>query len=230
MPIPASHDRPRPTITIGRHVCWEYPITAAGHALNLLGPADPDALLDDPDVADRFARDEYMPYWAQPWPAAVMLADYAVQHVSTPTEPVLELGAGLGLLSVALGRAGWPIIATDYDADALHLTAENARRNNVQLREITLLDWRQPPNRAYETIIAADVLYEKRNLEPIADALAGQLAPRGLALVSDPNRAVAEPFLDVLQSRGLRGERIPAFTNAIDNLSVTGTIYRISKI
>ena len=37
-------------------------------------PADSYSLLDDPIVREAHERDEYMPYWADLWPAARMLA------------------------------------------------------------------------------------------------------------------------------------------------------------
>ena len=47
----------------------------AGRVFELLIPVDYESLLDDPRVIARFEQDEYMPYWAQFWPAALLLAD-----------------------------------------------------------------------------------------------------------------------------------------------------------
>jgi hypothetical protein len=38
--------------------------------LSLLRPVSPEALLDE----EAFARDEFLPYWAELWPAATALA------------------------------------------------------------------------------------------------------------------------------------------------------------
>ena len=72
-------------------------------------PADSYALLDDPVVREAHDRDEYMPYWADLWPAARMLAK-ALQrepweaHAGAPPH-ALEVGCGLGLPGVvALSR------------------------------------------------------------------------------------------------------------------------------
>ena len=42
--------------------------------LKLTVPDRPDALLEDPDVLAANDRDDYMPYWAYLWPAAIHMA------------------------------------------------------------------------------------------------------------------------------------------------------------
>ena len=66
-------------------------------------PADSYALLDDPVVLEAHERDEYMPYWADLWPAARMLAkavakeDWSHCPRSGDKPVALELGCGLGV-------------------------------------------------------------------------------------------------------------------------------------
>ena len=38
-------------------------------AIDLLAPVDPDALLDDPAVEERYKADNYLPYWPIIWPS-----------------------------------------------------------------------------------------------------------------------------------------------------------------
>jgi hypothetical protein len=40
-----------------------------------IGPCAPEALLDAPNAEARFAADGYMPYWAEFWPASLLLMD-----------------------------------------------------------------------------------------------------------------------------------------------------------
>jgi predicted nicotinamide N-methyase len=188
----------------GRKVRVER-VEVGGAALELLVPADSDALLDEAGVVARFVEDEYLPYWATLWPAAMMLAEVVgAWPVPTGQPPVvLELGCGVGLAGLVAGRRGYDVILSDYDEDALAFAKENARRNGIIVRT-QRVDWREAhaglrPDR----IIAADVLYEPRNLEPVARFIARQLAPGGVALVSDPNRGTAEAFADVARASGL---------------------------
>ncbi len=98
-----------------------------------IGPCAPEALLDAPNAEARFAADGYMPYWAEFWPASLLLMDavasWAPPGPGAPPVKVLELGCGLGAVSVVLGSLGYRAIASDYDQDALAFTLENARIN-----------------------------------------------------------------------------------------------------
>ena len=43
-------------------------------SFRMILPATPDAFLDDPEVHRAFEHDDYMPYWAFLWPAALKMA------------------------------------------------------------------------------------------------------------------------------------------------------------
>src|SRR5581483_942708 len=75
--------------------------------LRLRRPASPDALIDE----EAFATDEFLPYWAELWPAALALAD-ALPEVAGLR--VCELGCGLGLPSLVAAARGADVTATDW--------------------------------------------------------------------------------------------------------------------
>ncbi len=219
----------------GKYECQEYSIRVAGRALRLLGPKYPHALNNDPEAQRRSEADGYKPYWAQPCPAAVMLAEYVIEHVEPGPDPVLELGAGLGIAGISLTMAGHRVVLTDYDEDALAFARASAGLNGVDLHDARLLDWRCPPDDRYGLIVASDVLYERRSLEPIAALLAVCLKPSGGAFLSDLNRAMADEFPEALRAAGLafdtvpaRAKAIPAF-DAVDGRVLTGRIFRVQK-
>src|SRR5947209_6882193 len=89
-------------------------------------PADSYALLDDPVVRAAHDRDEYMPYWADIWPAARMLAKaVAKEDWSTYAQlgerlQVLELGCGLGVPGLTALACGLDVIFSDYDLTAVN--------------------------------------------------------------------------------------------------------------
>jgi predicted nicotinamide N-methyase len=139
--------------------------------LSLLRPASPDALLDE----DAFARDEFLPYWAELWPAATALA-VALPDVAGLR--VVELGCGLGLPSLVAAARGADVTASDWAEDAVELLRENAARNGLALRA-EVRDWREPWPERFDVVLAADVLYERRNVEPLLERLR-ELAPRAL--------------------------------------------------
>jgi SAM-dependent methyltransferase len=183
-------------------------VTAGERTYELLVPAKPENLLDEPRVEARFAEDEYMPYWAALWPGALLLADVVGRWPRPPTdqEPptVLELGCGLGLVGIVAAERGYRVTVADYDEDALAFAIENAWRNGLPLPDARYVDWRQSyPLLHVDRILAADVLYEARNLQPVAEFIRRHLRPGGFALVSDANRSTANPFEQIARQHGL---------------------------
>ena len=140
--------------------------------LSLLRPAVPEDLLDE----DAFAHDEFLPYWAELWPAASALAAALPDDLSGLR--VVELGCGLAVPSLVAASRGADVVATDWAPQAIALLHENAERNGITV-EARVWDWRDPWPERFDLALAADVLYEQRNVEPVAAALR-QLAPEAL--------------------------------------------------
>jgi predicted nicotinamide N-methyase len=154
--------------------------------LVLLRPETPEALIDE--VA--FADDEFLPYWAELWPAATALTE-ALPDVRGLR--VVELGCGLGLTALVAAARGADVVATDWAEDAIELLRRNAERNDLVLRT-EVRDWREPWVERFDLAVAADVLYEHRNVEPVLARLR-ELAP--VALVGLAGRPYEQEFLRV---------------------------------
>lgn len=179
------------------------PVAVGPLRLEVERPRSPEALIDD----DAFGPDEFLPYWAELWPSGLALARH-VAGLDVRGLDVLELGCGLGLPSLAAAAGGARVLATDWAPAAVRLLRRNAARNGIAL-EAALADWREPgalPEGRYGLVLAADVLYEERNRAPLIACLERTLADGGRALVADPGRRYAPPFLDALRSRGWRLE------------------------
>jgi len=205
-----------------------WTLTLTGRQIEVVGPANEDELLDRPEVQRRFEEDEYLPYWGQLWPAAVMLAEHVLADEPGRGRSALEIGCGLGLPAVAAGLAGWDVLATDYDQDALEFARENARLNRAPAVRAKLLDWRTPDMAGrFDRLLASDVLYERRHHQPVADFILRFLADKGEALVVDPNRKQANDFEETLRHVGLTCEKADTHANQPYGRYVKGTIYRI---
>jgi predicted nicotinamide N-methyase len=163
----------------------------SGLTLRFRRPPNPGDLIDE----ERFADDEYMPYWAELWPAGIALARYLVAERDLRGKRVLELGCGLGLPSLAAAAGGAEVLATDWAGDALELLRANAESLGVELETLES-DWRHADELVergpWDLVLAADVLYEERNVEPLVTLLS-RLATE--ALVGDPGRTYLEPFV-----------------------------------
>jgi predicted nicotinamide N-methyase len=164
---------------------------SAGRELEVLRPRDSEALLDE----HAFEEEEFLPYWAELWPSGVALAQ-AIADRSLRGARVLELGCGLGLPSLAAALGGGRVLATDWSPAALELLAANAERNGARLHT-ALVRWEDPhellERAPWDLVLAADVIYERRNVPVLADLL-----PRlgGEVLLADPGRAALDDFLE----------------------------------
>jgi predicted nicotinamide N-methyase len=158
--------------------------------LTLLRPSSPEALLDE----EAFESDEFLPYWAELWPAASALA--AALPADLQGLQIVELGCGLGVPSLVAAYRGAHVVATDWAPAAIDLLRTNAERNDIAL-ESRLWDWRKPWDAQFDLALAADVLYELRNVEPVVDALR-RLAPE--ALVGLAGRPYEQQFLRGVES------------------------------
>ena len=200
-----------------------------GRTFVIKRPAEPDRLLDHPSVHEAFARDEYMPYWADLWPAARMLAK-AILHEEWPRGlAALELGCGLGLPGIAALARGMHVTFSDYDATALEFAATNARLNGFTDFELLAMDWRRPPARTFPLILGSDLLYEERNVAPVVELLTRTLGAGGICLLTDQDRKPAPLLRQMLIEKGF------TFTTQMmragqPGLRVKGTLYRIQKL
>ncbi len=204
----------------------------AGRSFELLGPANSNELVDQPAVIERFETDEYMPYWAQIWSSSLLLANAVAQWGPAGDNPpqVLEIGCGLGLVSLLLSHLGYRVLASDYDEDALAFLVENAKRNRVPVPETRPLDWRRAyPDLRPDRIVAADILYETRQLRVVADFIRGHLAPGGLALIADPNRMIADDFETVARHSGFEVRTVALeHPNPTSETPIRGRVFQLS--
>lgn len=196
------------------------PFSHGAFAVEMIVPRAADELIDEAE----FDADERLPYWADLWPSARALARHLLDSLDAPGEdrrlPVsaadgsagttlppgraLELGAGVALPSLALHSRGVEVIATDYYDEALRFARANAVRNRLPPLPTAPLDWRAPsPGLGrFELVIAADVLYERRNAEALAELLPRLLAPGGEVRLADPGRVYLGVFLERMGAAG----------------------------
>ena len=172
----------------------------SARTFTLFKPANADHLISEAD----YVMDERLPYWADLWPSARVLAG-ALLAMPGEGRTLLEMGCGLGLDTTAAMAAGFTVTATDYYEDAIHMARSNAARNLGHEPAVRMVNWRAWPEDlgTFDVVIAADVLYEKEYASLVGACLAKALAPQGEAIVADPGRLALPAFLEHLPDVGL---------------------------
>jgi predicted nicotinamide N-methyase len=210
----------------------EYDLREVSHRFGVsdftfLSVRDSYALLDRISP-EEFLKDEQMPYWAEIWPAAITLSRQIMERRELAGKSVLELGAGVGMASIAAAKSGASVLCTDYSTEALKFVAYNAMRNRVSL-DTCRLDWRMVKgNEKFDAVIAADVLYERVNLLPIVTAIDALLSPGGAAYIADPRRRLADQFLELVHENGFRIAETRTY-DAEGDQTVAVTIYKLQR-
>ena len=168
-------------------------------------PVDYDRLIDDA-AAD---PEQNLPYWAELWPSGVALAAKIARDPGIVRgRRVLELGCGLGVTAIAALRAGADLLVTDYSPEALTLCALNALDQAGVLPMTLRVNWRDPNSAlratgdAFPVVLAADVLYERRDVEPLLALAERVVAPSGDLWLAEPGRLPAARFLESLLAGG----------------------------
>jgi predicted nicotinamide N-methyase len=193
-------------------------------------PGESDRLLDHPAIRAAFAVDEYLPYWADLWPAARMLAKVIIQERWPPGTEALEIGCGLGLPGVVGLSKGLRVTFSDYDPTALRFAADNARLNGFSDFKTLRLDWRCPPEGLQiPVLLASDLVYEVRNVEPLVGFVKKALSLGGLCLMTDQDRLPSQTMRAALEDSGLEFSAQIVRAGEPGKRRVKGTLYRVCK-
>jgi 2-polyprenyl-3-methyl-5-hydroxy-6-metoxy-1,4-benzoquinol methylase len=163
--------------------------------------------MDDLISEEEFSIDDRIPYWAECWPSSRVLAERLIAERGA-SRTLLELGCGIGLVSIAAAQAGFEVLATDYYADALEFAAANAERHGLSDINTRLIDWRKLPDDlgTFDVVVASDVLYEREQPPLVARVFAEALRPGGLGLLTDPGRRPADAFVAECEKLALKTE------------------------
>jgi predicted nicotinamide N-methyase len=174
---------------------------------------------DDADDAATSARRTatgggLLPYWALVWPSGLALAETLLAHPDAlRAKRTLELGCGLGTTAIAALATGATLSVADCFAETLLFCRYNALRNAGRQPRTLLLNWRTPAGRAacvarapYDALLAADILYEQDDLEPLLDLVPRLLTPGGAFWLAEPGRRVSRAFVEAAAARGWRDD------------------------
>jgi predicted nicotinamide N-methyase len=201
-------------------------MTIGGREVRIHHPRNADDLIDE----KAFEEDERLPYWADVWPSARVLAE-RVLTMPVDGRRFLELGCGAGLVSVAAAMAGFDVTATDYYDEALRFTAVNVLLNTGALIDTRIGDWRRFPHDLgrFELVVASDVLYEQAHAGLIAGVLDRTMTGRGSAIIADPGRLAAPQFLEECKERGMPAAILDRVPYEDGNIRQTIDLYQVRR-
>jgi predicted nicotinamide N-methyase len=200
-----------------------------GRTFEVTHPEESDRLMHHPSIRSAYASHQYLPYWTELWPAARMLAKIILREPWAPGLEALEIGCGLGLPGLAALAAGLRVIFSDVDTAALHFAGLNAKANGFERFRLLQLDWYNPPNDLrVPVVLASDLLYESRHVEPLVALIHRVLEPGGLCLLSDENRISEEVLGGELRRVGLSYTTSLIRAGEPGKRRAKGTLYRIT--
>ena len=189
----------------------EETVVVGGRPLRLLRPRDGDAVLDEL-LAEDDPDEDRLPFWTQLWPSGTALAQ-AIAARPLAGRRVLELGCGLGLVGVTAARGGATVTVVDRSPEAIAFATLNAERNGVTL-QAAVRAFDQPKRllaeAPWDLVLAADVLYEQRNVPVLLWLLPRLVDTTGEVWLADPGRPSLPTFLAGVDALGWRRDELPA--------------------
>ncbi len=135
------------------------------------------------------------PLWAKIWRASWVLADNLAAMPVAAKKQFLELGAGVGLVSIVAASFGHRITMSEYNQDALQFARANAHINDCPGLPVVELDWNRPqlPGR-FDYIVASEVIYKKEDCRPLMKLLKACLKPDGEVILAGEMRKSSMDF------------------------------------
>ncbi len=140
---------------------------------------------------EEYEKDKLLPYWAEQWPASFALFHFLAERIASafpPSPLVCELGSGIGTVCSLAASRGFCYVATDISFDACRFSRYNILLHSSAARVVSM-DWRcgcfKP---VFDCVVASDVTYEERWLDPVLDFIDRSLKAGGIAYVADPCR------------------------------------------
>ena len=130
------------------------------------------------------------PLWARIWPASIVLAELVASMPADPQREMIEIGGGLGHVSIIAAVCGHRITCSEANPHALAFAKASALLNGLPQLPVVHLDWGQPAvSGGFDTVIGSELVYRDADIAPL-ERLFTLLLKRGgeVILVSEVRR------------------------------------------
>ena len=170
-------------------------IVINGKKFSILLPRYLDRFINPTDVLHDF------PLWAKIWKASWVLSGYLAELPPDVNQRLLEIGAGVGLVSIVAATFGHQITMTEYNSDALNFARANACLNNCPDLPIKKLDWNHPGLKdQFDLIVAAEVTYDEASFLPLIRLFKSNLKPEGEIILASEIRGSGKDLFGLFKS------------------------------
>lgn len=166
-----------------------------GRKFQILLPKSLSKFINANDVFRKF------PLWAKIWQASWVLADFITGMPVDERMRFLELGAGVGLVSIAAASFGHNITMSEYNHDALQFARANSHINGRLQLPIIELDWNCPQGLGkFDYVVASEVTYKKEDSQPMLRLIKSCLKPDGEVILAGKMRKSSMDFYKELEA------------------------------
>lgn len=170
-------------------------LAITGRRFQILLPKDLQRFIHADDVMQDF------PLWAKIWPASWVLAGYLAEMPVAADKRFLEIGGGIGLVSIVAAAFGHHILMTEYNPDALQFARANALINQCPQLNIQELDWNRPRlSGQFDYIVASEVSYREKDIQPLQMLFKNSLKTGGEVILAGEMRKLSKDFYKVLET------------------------------
>ncbi len=135
---------------------------------------------------------------------AFCLAQVAARREDARPQSLLDVGCGSGILALAAAKLGYtPVVAFDFDPEAVRVAKENAAVNHVALK-LSQQDLTKMPRRSTEKfeVVCANLMYDLLIQE--RDRILARLAPGGTLVLAGILRTQFPKVQPAFEAAGLR--------------------------
>jgi predicted nicotinamide N-methyase len=141
------------------------------------------------------------PLWVKIWKASWVLAGYLADKPVDVNKRILEIGGGVGLVSIVAAVFGHHITMTEFNPDALNFARANARRNNCPDLEIFKLDWHHSElTDQFDMIVASEITYKEEDFSPLTQLFRSNLKAGGEIILASEIRKSGKDLFKCFQS------------------------------
>jgi 2-polyprenyl-3-methyl-5-hydroxy-6-metoxy-1,4-benzoquinol methylase len=136
------------------------------------------------------------PLWAKVWPASLVLAEMLAGTPPDPRREMIEIGGGLGHVSVVAAACGHRITFSETNPHALAFARASAQLNGVPQMHVVRLDWSRPSiPRQFDLVLGSELIYREADILPLQRLFVRLLKPEGEILLAGEVRGTTDAFL-----------------------------------